>query len=257
MALRLRVSVMGTLGTASDWSNTLEFALGSGIPDQTTLQTILAAARATLAASANFKGAICSDTALTVVKGLYYPTGSGTATLVGEAGGAAVAGAASPVHAPQVCVVASLRTGGAGASMRGRLFVPARFASISALGVVGAAGITAVAAYAQAIASAVISACAASGIAASWCVYSTKLGALVPVTNILVGSQCDTIRHRNRNRNETYTATPVSTTEIQAASQEQADAINALKNAQVEITDASDHLPGFVNAALDALPPAP
>lgn len=257
MAIRLRVSVMGTLGTVSDWSNTVEVALGSGIADQVTLQTIVNAIRANLAASSNFKAGFCADTALTTVKGLYYPN-TARATLVAEASGAAVPGAiTTAVHAPQVCIVASLRTGGAGPSMRGRLFVPYRGSNISAAGVVNAGGQASIAAYAQAIASAVIAACASSGVAASWCVRSDKLDAMTPVTFIQVGSQCDTVRHRNRNRQETYTSTAVSTTEIQAATQEEADAINMLKNAQVSISNASDHLPGFVNAALDALPPAP
>lgn len=231
---RLRVQVGGALAGNSDWSNTFEFLLSGSIATQAALQSVMNAIYTTLAASTPFKTGYGSDSTMVNLKGLYYPSNTGPSSFVAQSVGAAVVGIAAPVMAPQVCVVASLRTNIAGRSYRGRVFVPYRAGNISSAGVVNSTGQTAVASYVQAVVSAVASALTAQSLTASWVVWSPTKGTGTPVTAILVGSQCDTIRHRNRNRAEAYVSfTPPSTT-LEVPSAAEADAINALRNSFVK-----------------------
>lgn len=194
-----------------------DFALTAAVPDQATLQTIATLLQTTLAASAAFKAGYCSDTSITEVKLLHYPLFTGTANLVAVGSGAAIAGAGSAVHPPQICVVASLRTNFAGRSFRGRQYWPYRTSNIANSGVVAAGGQSAVALAAQALKTSVVTACTGSSIGAAWGVYSPKLGSMSPIVDVLVGSQCDTQRRRNVNRAETYAVSPVTVSEIDVA----------------------------------------
>lgn len=233
---RLRVQVGGALAGNSDWSNTFEFLLSGSIATQAALQSIMNGIYTTLAASATFKAGYGSDSTMVNLKGLYYPANTGASSFVAQSVGVAVVGSGAPTQAPQVCVVASLRTNLAGRSYRGRIYVPYRSGNVASTGVVNATGQTAVANYTQAVVSAVASALTAQSLTASWVVWSPTKGTGTPITAILVGSQCDTIRHRNRNRSEAYSSyTPPSTTMV-VSSQAEADRINALQNAFVNAT---------------------
>lgn len=235
---RLRVQIGGALAGNSDWSNTFEFLLSGAIGTQSALQSIMNAIYTTLNGSATFKAGYGSDSTAVNLKGLYYPTNSGASSFVAASAGAAIVGVGAPTQAPQVCVVASLRTNLAGRSFRGRVYVPYRSGNISSSGVVNSTGQTAVANYVQAVVSAVASALTAQSLTASWVVWSPKNSTGTPIVAILVGNQCDTIRHRNRNRAEAYTSFTVPVTSMVAPSQAEADRINALQNA-------------FVNAHVD------
>lgn len=208
---RLRLTVGGPLGTASDWSNTLEYALGAPITSLATLQTIVNATFAALSASTAFKAGLCSDTYCNSVKALVYNSDTGPADLVATSSGTAFVGTTGAVHAPQVCVVASLRSNVAGRSYRGRIFTPYRGSTIGTSGVITSGGQTLVAAYVNAINTAFVTAAVSSSVSPAWIVYSPKTGSLTPLASILVGTQCDTVRHRNRNRAETYASYAITT----------------------------------------------
>lgn len=244
---RLRVQIGGTLAAESNWSNTLEFLLSGDVPNLTVLQTIANTIRSNLVASTPFKSALCTDTTLVNVKCLFYPGTATVATLVAQGGGAAQAGTAAPVHAPQVAVVASLRTGAAGRSARGRLYVPYRGSNISAAGVVQNSGLVLVSGYASAVVQAVGGALVASSLSGAWVVYSPKLNSVAAVSSILVGSQCDTVRHRNDNRAETYTSYPVPAVTADVPDEEGVEFVNGIANAPI-------FSPNIIKGAEVALP---
>lgn len=214
---RLRLAVGGA-GPVEQWSVTAEFALGAAVPSLAVLQSIVNAVRTTLAASASFRAGFCTDSFLAEVKALHYPTVVAPADLVATAGGTPVAGVTGTVHAPQVCVVASLRSNFAGRSYRGRQYWPYRGGQVNAAGTVSAAGQTVINLAAQALSQAVVAACATQTIAATWVVYSPHLGTMSPIVQVLVGSQCDTQRRRNVNRAETYAANVVTSLEADESS---------------------------------------
>lgn len=221
---RLRVSIGGTLSTAGSWSNTYEFLISSAITSQATLQTIVNAIRTALAASTDYKAGMCTDTIATEIKALAYPANTGPSNFVASSGGSNVSGSTTSANPPQIAVVASLRTGGAGRSFRGRLFTPYRSANVLPSGVVQGAGQAAVAAAVIAARTAIVTACASSGVTAVWVVWSPKLGSGTPVSAVLVGNQCDTIRHRNDNRDEVYTSyTPPTSTLVTPSSEDEFD----------------------------------
>jgi hypothetical protein len=255
---RLRVQVGGPLGSASDWSNTYEFALSANVPDLPTLQTIANAFQANCGTQAGVKAGICNDTSITSPKLLFYPDGAARATLVAVGSGAAVTGTVSAVHAPQVCVVASLRSNAAGRSNRGRLFVPYRGSNISALGVVNNVAQPLINGHVQGVVAALQAALVSSSLVGAWVIYSEKNKAYINVVNVLVGNQCDTIRHRNRNRAEAYAAYPVTPTPIQSQSQDDFDAKAFLQGTRVEILPIDKaSQPGWVSGLIDLLPPGP
>lgn len=253
---RLRVQIGGVMAVQGAWSNTLEFALDAAVPSLTVLQTIATAIQTTLASSTPFRSAFGTDTDARNPKLLYYPTGSTTATLVATGAGAAIPGTSTSVHAPQVCIVASLRTDFSGRSARGRLYCPYRGSQINAAGAVSGPAVVVVAGYANAIKSAVVAACAAQGIAAAWGVYSPKTQVMRTITSILVGSQCDTIRHRNDNRAETYTASAVTATQVQSQSIDDDDLLAriAASATAVPFNQALQDAPGFLQSVIDVIP---
>lgn len=227
---RMRVQFGGTIGANGEWSNTLEFLLSGPVGSQATLQAIATAIRSNLSADTSWKTAYCTDTNLLTVKCLYYANNTGTATLVAEASGAAIPGTATPVHAPQVCSVASLRTTLPGRSYRGRTYVPYRGTNIAASGILTSTGQGLVSLFVNRLVTQVGAALASSSLTASWVVWSSKNGTGTPVAAVLVGTQADTIRHRGRNANETYSSyTPPSVT-LTESDQDTVDAINALAN---------------------------
>lgn len=225
--MRLEVSVGGSLGTASDWSCTMNFMLGAAVPSPAVLQTISNAISTALKADAVFLASFCTDTTIATVKCLYYPTNVPPVGFVASTATAAVAGTAPPVHAPQVCVVASLRTGSAGRSYRGRVYVPYRGSHIAPSGAVDGSGVVAAGSFANRLQYQVRTALLAQSISASWNVWSKKLAAGIPITQILVGNQCDTIRHRNRNELESYT--PYAITSVSAPDDDDSSEIEALQ----------------------------
>jgi hypothetical protein len=255
---RLRFTVGGQIGAAQVWSNTLDFSLSGSFSSLAAMQTFVNNVRVTLLGDANFKAGLCADSTMVTLKALLYPSNTGPATLVAEASGTPVPGSATSVHAPQVCIVASLRTSSAGRSFRGRTYVPLRSGVISSLGVVSSAGQSAVAAYVNSISTAVFAAAAMQSIASAWVVYSPKLGTMTALASIQVGTQCDTIRHRNNNRGEAYTSFSPLHAVITPDSPEQEESLNAVKNTPVPVTQWSfvgpSGEPGFVDALLDVLP---
>jgi len=228
---RCRVVLQGPLATVSSFANNYEFALSGPVTSQTQLQAVATAIGNAITTSTPFKAGMCTDTSVTVVKLLYY-SGTGPATLVATAIAGAV-GSPSPIHAPQVCVAASLRTGVSGRSYRGRLYVPYRGSGISAAGVVTTATQTLIANSVSAAVSAVGAAFTAQGLSAAWVVYSPKTGNMTPITTIMVGAQCDTIRHRNRNRSETYTSQAAPAVTLTLAPGADESLVESLFNAAV------------------------
>jgi hypothetical protein len=201
---RLRVTLGGTIATTQRWSNTLEFLTGGPAFSQASLQAFVNAVQTAVVAGGYFRGLAGGDTILTSTKALYYPSNTGTASLVATSTSSAGAGIVTATLPPQVCAVASLRTALAGKSSRGRIFTPYRGTDISPAGVLNSAGQTLVAGYVNGVVGAIATAAGTASISVSWVVWSPKLGAGTPITAVLVGSQCDTIRHRNINRGETY-----------------------------------------------------
>lgn len=253
--MRLRAVVGGAIAGAGNWSVTAEFALGAGVANLAVLQAVATALQTNLAASTAFKNGICTDTTCVAPKLLYYPVDTGRATLVAEGAGASFAGGIAPIHAPQVACVASLRTDFAGRSARGRMYIPYRGSNVAATGVVQNSGQVSVAAAAQAVATAVISALAGQGISATWVVFSGVNGTAKQITAIYVGNRCDTQRRRNPNREETYTATPVTAVQLQPA--DEAAAEQLLKLAQSRILPIDQVLAQqgeFWQQAYDVLP---
>lgn len=208
---RLRVVTGGTITAAGEWSCTAEYSLSNPIASLTTLQSIANQIFSNLNGSTNFKAILASDTAVRSVKLLYYPNVTGLATLVAIGAGTPFSGTITATHAPQVCVVASLRTNFAGRAHRGRQYWPYRGPQVAASGVVNSGGQAFVSTAALAHDTAVKSALVSGSNSGAWVVYSTTGGGLMtPVTNVAVGTQCDTQRRRNPNRDETYTLTPVA-----------------------------------------------
>jgi hypothetical protein len=93
---------------------------------------------------------------------------------------------------------------------------------VSTLGVVSSIGQTNVANHVTAAVSAAAAGFLTQSIAVAWTVYSPTTGNNTPITSILVGNQCDTIRHRNRNHGELYTsfAAPATTVHVPADTDE-------------------------------------
>lgn len=218
MTPRLRLTFGGMLAQNSDWQNTIDLALGAPIQNLATLQNIVQSTFDTFSSTTGFTNGCCIDSNIRTVKGLYYAGGTGPVSLVAESTGTAVLGAATPIHAPQVCVVASLRTDQAGRSHRGRLYVPYRSIRIEATGLVEPQGQIVAANWANGMQNAAVAACASVGLASSWIVWSRTLGVGTPVSAVLVGNQCDTQRRRNRNRDEAYSSYPVTAAVVQAQS---------------------------------------
>jgi hypothetical protein len=227
---RLRVQVGGLLAATGTWSNTLEFFLSGAISSQATLQSIANATFTALTADASFKAGFCADTTFKSVKMLYYPTNTPPAALVAESAGSPVYGSAAAIHAPQVCAVASLRTGTAGRSYRGRTYVPYRGASISSAGVLTSTAQGIVNTYVQRIVTQVATALGSASISAAWVVWSEKLGTGSAVASVLVGTQCDTQRHRNDNRDESYASYAPPSVVVSSTDQAEVDRLNAILN---------------------------
>lgn len=252
---RLRVQIGGQINAIANWSNTYEFILSGSIASQAALQTVVNSIKTTLTGSTPFKAGIATDTSLLVVKGLFYPTNTGTASLVAESPGTAVFGATAPQHAPQVCVVASLRTGTAGRSYRGRVYVPFRTGNVSAGGVVSSAGQTIVDAHVNSVVAAVGVAIALLPLSGSWVVWSPKLGTGSAVSAVLVGSQCDTQRKRNDNRDEIYTSFAVTPLTVAIApedpdAEEKLEILNAVANAPIFGGRGTETLQGIIGLAV-------
>lgn len=258
---RLRVQVGGLIGGVSAWSVTTEYALSGDVASLAQLQTIATALQTALSTSTAFKTGICLDTTCVNPKLLFYPTGSSVATLVAQGTGAAFTGSPVAIHAPQVAVVASLRTDQAGASRRGRSYLPYRASNVAATGVVNTAGQTAVANCILALRTQVITAVAAQSLAATWIVWSPKLQSGAPITGVLVGSRCDTIRHRVSGVPEVYQASSVPPVVLSfAEGDDEAQAIlDAVANSSiVPIDEALKSKGGFWKTAYDVIPtPAP
>lgn len=258
---RLRVTFGGALAVNSDWQNTVEFILGSPIQNLATLQDIVQSCFANFGGTTSFTNALSPDSNLRTVKGIYYANNVPPASLVAESAGAPIVGAAAAQHAPQVCIVASLRTNQAGRSYRGRLYVPYRALRIESTGLVEPQGQQVAANFANGMKNTVLSACAAVGITASWVVWSPTLKVGTPITSILVGNQCDTQRRRNKNRDETYTSYPVTPADIQAQSQADQDRLESLSEQKIpldfnlEVPDWAEDLANFAISVIPFVPP--
>lgn len=252
--MRLRYQIGGSIGSFGPWSNTYEFILGSAVSSQAVLQAITNSVGTTLAGSGAYKAALCTDTSLGYGKALYYPVNTGAATLVAQTPFTATAGTATAVHAPQVCTVASFRTGTAGRSYRGRAYIPYRSTNINALGVVASAGQTIINAHVSALVAAMGTALAAQSISGSWVVWSPKLGTGTAVNALLVGNQCDTQRHRNDNREEIYSSFAVTplTVEVDPAdpdADEKLKILNGVANAPIFGGRGQETLQGIIGLA--------
>lgn len=203
MAPRLAIRV-GGVGPVEPWSVTLQFALGTTLTTLSQLQSIVNYVMTDSATVTAMKAVLATDQNVTDVVGMYYPTATGAASMSTTSTGASYASTTGPIHAPQVCVVVSLRTATAGRSYRGRVYIPYRLAGVLANGSVNTAGQTACATAVSAVQAAVVAGCSINSVAAVPAVFSRTTGNQTTITQLLVGSQCDTQRRRNRNRDETY-----------------------------------------------------
>lgn len=239
--MRVQVNVSGLIGTGK-WAVTSNFMLGAAVPSQAVLDSVAAAVFAALSASAPFKGGFCSDTTVNQVKMLYYPTNSGSALYVSAFNGTAFAGGSAAVHAPQIAVAASLRTATAGRSFRGRMFLPYRNSNVTAEGAVTSTGQGFVATSVNAFQAAVKAAFTTVSISAVWSIWSPKTNLATAITSILVGNQCDTIRHRNANRAESYAVTAPTALAIPNDGSVEADQAWATMQQLIKMTEEAPSL---------------
>lgn len=121
----VKLTISGKIGTAQTWS----IGFWSVAPGPTTLaelQTFAAAARGhwhTFWTGA-YQAVISDDTSYTTLHASRYPSGTTSADLVAQDLAGAVIGSSSIHHAPQLALVASLRTGVSGRQNRGRVYLP-------------------------------------------------------------------------------------------------------------------------------------
>jgi hypothetical protein len=248
---RIEAVVGGPMGGNTTWSVTSHYMLGSPVADYATLLSVANATMTALSASTAFKQGIATDTTVQSVKLLYYPSNTGAASLVAISTVAAFTGSNTAICPPQVSVVASLRTTAAGRSGRGRMYVPYRTSSVNPSGLLSAAAYTAVGAFVNNLKSSVIQSLSTASIAATWVVWSHKLGAGQPVSTILIGNHCDTQRRRNANDVESYT--PVTVTATAALAPVGGELVEGALSKIINLT--TNAVEGFVEGAVAAYDP--
>jgi len=207
VANEARVILSGTMPKGEIFSTGLSIDTGGGLT-QATLQTMTNNFAGALPASTFatfFKANNPNNVIITKVRAEYYAAGSSHAAFSAEAA-VLVAGtsSATAVLPNQVAMVATLLTGLAGRSFRGRMYLPV-LAPPSTQAVVGDYTNTTVDSAAAAVDGLLDDAEAAYlGPAV---VASPVASALTPITNIRVDSRCDTQRRRAASSLVDYTTT--------------------------------------------------
>lgn len=121
----VKLTISGKIGPSQTWS----IGLWSVAPGPTTLadlQTFVNAARGhwhTFWTGA-YQALISDDTSYTTLHASRYPSGTTSADLIAQSLAGAVIGSSAIHHAPQLALVASLRTGISGRANRGRVYLP-------------------------------------------------------------------------------------------------------------------------------------
>jgi hypothetical protein len=208
VAIRLHATVIGGLnGTALPWSINLQFGATANL-DSAALLAVANLVMSDINASTPAKAGFMTARRITAVRLAMHNPDTGPETSAATSSATAVAGTVTGTPPPpQVAVVVTLRTATPGRSFRGRVYMPAQV--IAQDGVVAGAQMTALNAALQAIVDAIEIRCAAAGSNLAWYVWSPTRGAGAAITQVSVGSQCDTQRRRDR-AVESYTNFPVT-----------------------------------------------
>jgi hypothetical protein len=208
VAIRLHATIIGGLnGAALPWSINLQFGATANL-DSAALLAVANLVHADINASATIKAGFMSSRRITAVRLAMHNPDTGPETSAATSSAAAVAGTVTgTAPPPQVAVVVTLRSATPGRSFRGRVYLPAQI--IAQDGVVASGQQTSLNAALQGITDAIETRCAAAGSNLAWYVWSPTRGAGAAITQVSVGSQCDTQRRRDR-AIETYANFPVT-----------------------------------------------
>jgi len=196
MAIRLHATIIGGLnGTALPWTCNLQFGASASL-DSSTLLTVANNVMADISASATIKAGFMTSRRISAVRLAMHSPDTGPETSAATSTAAAVAGTVTGTPPPpQVAVVATLRTATPGRSFRGRVYLPAQV--IAQDGVVASGQQTSLNAALQAIVDSIEARCTAAGSNLAWYVWSPTRGAGTAITQVSIGSQCDTQRRRD------------------------------------------------------------
>nr|CRY97256.1 hypothetical protein [uncultured prokaryote] len=213
MAVRCHVTIGGAIADTStpslNWSVNYQFgattALGSA--DATTMAD---AVLTDIAADSDVLAGLGTHNQYGYVRVAFHDPDSGPETSVGLSTGSPVNGSTATTSPPppQVCAVATLRTGIPGRSFRGRLYWPATAFGVQANGIMATAS-TKLSPAVQGIAQYCAVEAADLGSNLAWYVWSPTKKVGTPVTVVSVGARCDTQRRRNE-ADDTYTNFPVT-----------------------------------------------
>lgn len=208
MAIRLHATIIGGLnGTALPWSINVQFGATANL-DSAALLAVANLVMADINASATIKAGFMTARRITAVRLAMHNPDTGPETSAATSSATAVAGTVTGTPPPpQVAVVVTLRSATPGRSFRGRVYLPAQV--VAQDGVVASGQQTSLNAALQGIVDAIETRCAAAGSNLAWYVWSPTRGAGAAITQVSVGSQCDTQRRRDR-AVETYTNFPVT-----------------------------------------------
>jgi hypothetical protein len=208
MAIRLHATVIGGLnGAALPWTINLQFGATANL-DSGALLAVANLVMADINASATIKAGFMTARRITAIRLAMHNPDSGPETSAATSSAAAVAGTVTGTPPPpQVAVVVTLRSATPGRSFRGRVYLPAQV--IAQDGVVASGQQTSLNAALQGIVDAIEVRCAAAGSNLAWYVWSPTRSAGAAITQVSVGSQCDTQRRRDR-AIETYANFPVT-----------------------------------------------
>lgn len=144
---------------------------------------------------------------------MYFVNSAGVALFQWEyAPSPPVAGGGTPLHPPQVAVVASLRTGLPGRNRRGRMYLPCLGVAIGGGGLIPTATAGGIAEAAAELLTGINTVVAGEFGAESRVVVAsnTGIGLLTPVTSVQVGNVFDTQRRRRSDFTETWQTSPVA-----------------------------------------------
>lgn len=195
--------VYGNIATAGSWSISVEQDVGTGVVTIASLASAATAVRSAavgqLLGGTNSLATLFSDHVSIVgcKSYLYANYNDLRATAVGESPAAASGGSSTPSLPPQVAVCVTKLTGRAGASGRGRLFLP-----LLALPLAGGdfqfapANATRIAAAVSGFLAAVNTNANPSGTASPVSVISRSKNAAYPISGVRCDSLMDTIRAR-------------------------------------------------------------
>ena len=208
MAIRLHATILGGLnGAALPWSINVQFGATADL-DSAALLAIANLVMGDINGSATIKAGFMTARRITGIRLAMHNPDTGPETSAATSSATAVAGSVTGTPPPpQVAVVATLRTATPGRSFRGRVYLPAQV--VAQDGVVASGQQTSLNAALQGIVDSIETRCAAAGSNLAWYVWSPTRGAGASITQVSIGSQCDTQRRRDRAL-ETYANFPVT-----------------------------------------------